>query len=69
MVNCGLGMLSFEGTPVVWLQRGASPQYGRESYTLEVMSPKPEVMKGVSAVMTPTEEPTMLPSRSRESLS
>ena len=45
VVNCGLGLLSFEGTPVVWLQRGASPQYGRESYTLELMSPKPEVVE------------------------
>ena len=45
VVYCGLGLLSFGGTPVVWLQRGASPQYGRDCYTLELMSPKLEVVE------------------------
>jgi hypothetical protein len=30
-------------TPVVWLQRTASPQYGRELYTLEVLARRPAV--------------------------
>jgi hypothetical protein len=44
VVNCGLGFLTYKDTPLVWLQRGAAKHYGRESYNLELMCPKPEVV-------------------------
>ena len=44
VVGFGLGEVRFEGTPLVWLQRSASPQYGRDRYSLEVMSPNRDVM-------------------------
>jgi hypothetical protein len=38
VVSFGLRLITFEGAPVVVLQRGAKPEYGRSSATLEVLA-------------------------------
>jgi predicted AAA+ superfamily ATPase len=43
VVSCGVGLVALEGGPVAWLQRAAAPEYGRQHYTLELMSPRPEL--------------------------
>lgn len=43
VVAFGLGEVQVDGVPLVWLQRSASPQYGRERYSLELMCPDPDV--------------------------
>lgn len=45
----GLGQTHLDGVPLVWLQRGANPHYGRETYTVELLSPEPTV---IDAFMT-----------------
>ena len=39
VVALGAALLRFRDTPLVWLQRTASPQYGRDRYTLELLCP------------------------------
>ena len=39
VVAFGTGELHIDGVPLVFLQRAASNRYGRDSYTLEVLSP------------------------------
>ena len=39
VVSIGIGEIAFGGAPLVWLQRTPQPRYGRERYTLEVLSP------------------------------
>jgi ATPase family protein associated with various cellular activities (AAA) len=43
VVVFGGGRVRRDGIPLVWLQRGASPQYGRDRYTLELLCPDAEV--------------------------
>jgi predicted AAA+ superfamily ATPase len=43
VVAFGLGELRIDGVPLVWLQRAASPQYGRERYTVELLCPDRDV--------------------------
>jgi len=43
VVSFGLGELRVDETPMVWLQRSASPQYGRGRYTVELLCPDREV--------------------------
>jgi predicted AAA+ superfamily ATPase len=43
VVAFGMGEIRFHGTPLVWLQRSASPQYGRDRYSLDVMCPDGDV--------------------------
>jgi Cdc6-like AAA superfamily ATPase len=45
VVAQGLTMAMVDGTPVVWFQRGPNPRYGRDAYTLEVMSAEPSVVE------------------------
>jgi predicted AAA+ superfamily ATPase len=45
VVSIGVCCVTYEGEPVVWLQRAANPQYGRPQYTLELMCAKPEVVE------------------------
>ena len=40
VVAFGGGRLRRDGVPLVWLQRGAQPQYGRDRYTLELLCPE-----------------------------
>ena len=49
VVAQGLTMATVDGTPVVWFQRGPSPRYGRDAYTLEVLSPDPLVVETLLA--------------------
>ena len=42
VVSFGLGQLVLDGVPVAWLQRSPQPQTGREEYTVEVLSPRPD---------------------------
>jgi len=39
VVGFGLGEVRVDGEPLVWLQRSANPQFGRDRYTVEVMCP------------------------------
>ncbi len=39
VVSIGIGQMIIGDAPLVWLQRTPQPRYGRERYTLEVMSP------------------------------
>ena len=39
IVGLGFGEIQLEGVPLVWLQRAANPQYGRERYTVELLCP------------------------------
>ncbi len=39
VVTLGVGQVRIGDVPLVWLQRAANPQYGRENYTLELMCP------------------------------
>jgi predicted AAA+ superfamily ATPase len=39
VVALGLGEVRIDDVPLVWLQRTALPRYGRDRYTLEVLSP------------------------------
>lgn len=45
VVSCGIALVDFDGTKVVWLQRAANSQYGREAYTLEIMCADPTVVE------------------------
>ena len=47
VVAQGLTMAVVDGAPVVWFQRGPSPRYGRDAYTLEVISPEPAVVEAL----------------------
>jgi len=47
VVAQGLTMATIDGTPVVWFQRGPSPRYGRDAYTLEVISPEPATVESL----------------------
>ena len=49
VVAQGLTMARVDGTPLVWFQRGPNPRYGREAYTLEVISPDPAVVEALLA--------------------
>lgn len=40
VVAFGIALLRIDGVPLVWLQRGANRQYGREYYTVEVLCPE-----------------------------
>ena len=39
VVAMGIGEVLIDAVPLVWLQRTALPRYGRDRYTLEVLSP------------------------------
>lgn len=39
IVSFGMGELRLDGVPVVFLQRAANSRYGRDMYTIEVLSP------------------------------
>jgi predicted AAA+ superfamily ATPase len=39
VVGLGFGEILVDGTPLVWLQRSANPQYGRDRYTVELLCP------------------------------
>lgn len=43
VVSFGLRLLTFDGTPVVVVQRAAKPEYGRTAAALEVLSPDQDV--------------------------
>lgn len=43
VVSYGLGEVQIDGVPLVWLQRTATPQFGRDRYTLEILCPDPDV--------------------------
>ncbi len=43
VVIFGLGEIRIDGVPLVWLQRSANPQYGRDRYSLELMCPDRDV--------------------------
>lgn len=43
IVTLGVGQVRIDGVPLVWLQRAANPQYGRENHTLELLCPEPGV--------------------------
>ena len=43
VVSFGLGEVRIDGVPLVWLQRAASPQYGHERYSLELLCPDRDV--------------------------
>ena len=43
VVSFGLGEVRVDGVPLVWLQRTATPQYGRQRYTLDLLCPDPGV--------------------------
>ena len=43
VVAFGLGEVRIDDVPLVWLQRSASPQYGRDRYSLELMCPDRDV--------------------------
>ncbi len=47
VVAQGLTMATIDGTPVVWFQRGPNPRYGRDAYTLEVISPDAAVVESL----------------------
>ena len=47
VVAQGLTMATIDTTPVVWFQRGPSPRYGRDAYTLEVISPDSAVVESL----------------------
>lgn len=42
IVTYGMAQLSLDDVPVVFLQRAAHARYGRDLYTIEVLSPRPE---------------------------
>ena len=39
IVGLGFGEIHLEGVPLVWLQRAANPQFGRDRYTVELLCP------------------------------
>ena len=39
IVTLGVGQILIDGVPLVWLQRAANPQYGRDNHTLELLCP------------------------------
>lgn len=39
IVTLGVGHVRIDGVPLVWLQRAANRQYGRDNYTLELLCP------------------------------
>jgi AAA+ superfamily predicted ATPase len=43
VVSFGLGEVHVGGLPLVWLQRAATPQFGRDRYSLDVLCPDQEV--------------------------
>jgi predicted AAA+ superfamily ATPase len=43
VVAFGLGEVRIDGVPLVWLQRTANPQFGRDRYSLELMCPDRDV--------------------------
>ena len=45
VVNCGIGLVTFEETPVVWLQLAANRRYDRMQYSVEFVCPRPEVVE------------------------
>jgi hypothetical protein len=45
VVTLGIGLVRLDGHPLVWLQRGANREYGRESYTLELLGAEPRVVE------------------------
>src|SRR4051794_3581709 len=46
VVAFGGGRARANGPPLVWLQRAAQPQYGREGYTVELLCPDPAAAEG-----------------------